>query len=263
MRKPPLRELAGIVFSLTIAAGCTPAESAAAEAEEVAASGGSGGSRAPVAAADRVRRQRRQRAWSVDRRGARSQRQARGGSSAQRRQLGQRWQRAAAGGSSASGGSGGAALVRAAASGGAAAPARPTARGGSEGPPPSSGNKAKMVKLDTTAAGAPVMGDVLKYPVAITLDATNFDFASAKSKGEDIRFATMEGTALPFEIEFWDATAKLAGPVGEGRREGQRHADDQDDWGDPNAASASDGKSRVPEGGRLPGCMALCPSPAA
>ena len=44
------------------------------------------------------------------------------------------------------------------------------------------------------------MADVPKFPVAIVLNAMNFDFAQAKSKGEDVRFVTAEGTALPFEI---------------------------------------------------------------
>ena len=104
-----------------------------------------------------------------------------------------------------------------------------------------------MIKLDTTAAGAAVMGDVLKYPVAIVLDATNFDFATAKAKGEDIRFATMEGTALPFEIEFWDATAKLAALWVKVDVKGNATQTIKMTWGDPNAASASNGKAVFPK----------------
>src|SRR5262245_26398091 len=41
----------------------------------------------------------------------------------------------------------------------------------------------KVIKLDTTAAGANVMGDVAKYPVAVQLNANNFDFTQAKAAG--------------------------------------------------------------------------------
>jgi hypothetical protein len=68
----------------------------------------------------------------------------------------------------------------------------------------------KLIKLDTTAAGANVAGDVPKYPVAILLSAANFDFAQAKPGGEDIRFSTMTGELLPYAIESWDAAGKLA-----------------------------------------------------
>ena len=76
--------------------------------------------------------------------------------------------------------------------------------------PPGKSMYSKLVKLDTTATGANVSGDVPKYPVAIVLGATTFDFAQAKPKGEDLRFSTMDGAPLPHAIELWDATAKIA-----------------------------------------------------
>jgi len=101
----------------------------------------------------------------------------------------------------------------------------------------------KVIKLDTTASGAKVKGDVKGFPVPVVLDATNFDFASAKSKGEDLRFATMEGTALPFEIEFWDATAKLAAVWVKVDVKGNATQNIKMSWGDPAATSASDSKA--------------------
>jgi hypothetical protein len=68
----------------------------------------------------------------------------------------------------------------------------------------------KTIDLDTTSAGANVSGAVAKYPVPIVLSAANFDFAQAKDKGLDIRFSTVEGTPLPYAIEFWDSAAKVA-----------------------------------------------------
>jgi hypothetical protein len=68
----------------------------------------------------------------------------------------------------------------------------------------------RPIKLDTSAAGAAVMGNVANYPVAVMLTATSFDFAQAKPSGEDIRFGKSDGTPLPYAIESWDATAKVA-----------------------------------------------------
>jgi hypothetical protein len=69
----------------------------------------------------------------------------------------------------------------------------------------------KTVKLDTTAAGAKVKGDVKSFPVAVVLDSANFDFAQAARDGADLRFSkTAQGQALPYSIERWDAEARSA-----------------------------------------------------
>jgi hypothetical protein len=67
----------------------------------------------------------------------------------------------------------------------------------------------RPVKLDTTTAGAGVMGNVDNFPVPVVLGA-NFDFTQAKPDGADVRFAKMDGTLLPYAIESWDAAAKAA-----------------------------------------------------
>jgi biopolymer transport protein ExbB len=103
---------------------------------------------------------------------------------------------------------------------------------------------AKQVKLDTTSAGAPVMGDVAKYPVAVLLTAANFDFAQAKPGGEDLRFSTMAGALLPYAIEHWDATAKQAAIWVKVDVKGNNNAQPfLMHWGNPDAASASDSKA--------------------
>ena len=111
---------------------------------------------------------------------------------------------------------------------------------GGGGGAPSNGTHAKMIKLDTTAAGANVMGDVPKYPVAILLDGSNFDFSQAKPKGEDIRFASAEGAALPYTIESWDAAGKAAAIWVKVDVKGNSTQMIKMSWGD---AAASDGSS--------------------
>jgi hypothetical protein len=116
------------------------------------------------------------------------------------------------GGTSSTGGSSG--------TGGAEATDGGTAGGGTGGAAPGgdgggTGDITKwkyfsVITLDTTATGANVTGDVPKYPVAIALTATNFDFTQAKDKGADLRFTTPDGTMLPYAIEFWDSAAKVA-----------------------------------------------------
>ncbi|MBK8803026.1 MAG: hypothetical protein IPN71_13420 [Fibrobacteres bacterium] len=43
----------------------------------------------------------------------------------------------------------------------------------------------------------------------LRLDSGNFDFARTDSAGHGIGFARESGTAIPFEVHFWDARAKL------------------------------------------------------
>jgi hypothetical protein len=69
----------------------------------------------------------------------------------------------------------------------------------------------KIIKLDTTASGAQVKGDVKNFPVVVVLDGTNFDFTQAGPEGADLRFSkTAKGEPLPYSIESWDPAAKNA-----------------------------------------------------
>ncbi len=48
------------------------------------------------------------------------------------------------------------------------------------------------------------------YPLLLRLNANNFNFQEAKSKGEDIRFFASSGNPLAFEIESWNAITQQA-----------------------------------------------------
>jgi hypothetical protein len=101
----------------------------------------------------------------------------------------------------------------------------------------------KAIKMDTTAAGAGVMGNVPKYPVAVTLNAMNFDFAQAMANGEDIRFATATGTLLPYSIELWDQAGKQAAIWVKVDVMGNNNTQTiVMHWGNPDAQSASNSK---------------------
>jgi biopolymer transport protein ExbB len=101
----------------------------------------------------------------------------------------------------------------------------------------------KPIKLDTTPAGANVPGDVAKFPVAVQLTATNFDFSQTKVNGEDVRFSTMTGQLLPYAIELWDATAKTAALWVKVDVKGNSAQTILMHWGNAGAASASDSKA--------------------
>lgn len=68
----------------------------------------------------------------------------------------------------------------------------------------------RALQFDTTNSGANVAGDVENYPLAITLNASNFDFSTAKPDGSDLRFCNDKDDApLPHAIEHWDAKSAL------------------------------------------------------
>jgi concanavalin A-like lectin/glucanase superfamily protein/uncharacterized protein DUF2341 len=145
------------------------------------------------------------------------------------------------GGSAGKGGSGGNA-------GSAGSGSEPDGGAGSGGGPDGStstpsGPHSKVITLDTTTTGANVMGDVAKFPLAINLTDANFDFSQAKSKGEDLRFATGDGAALPHAIELWDAAAKRAAVWVKVDVKGNNKTQTiKMSWGDAAASDASDSK---------------------
>ena len=145
------------------------------------------------------------------------------------------------GGSGGSGGSTGGAGGSSGGSGGGDTGGAGGSTGGAGGSV-SMGTKSKLVTLDTTPTGANVMGNVDKYPVAINLSAANFDFASAKDKGADLRFSTMDGAPLPYAIESWDSAAKLAAVWVKVDVKGNSKQTIKMTWGDPAASDASDSK---------------------
>jgi hypothetical protein len=101
----------------------------------------------------------------------------------------------------------------------------------------------KTIQLNTGKSGAQITGNVYGFPLLIRLTDKNFDFSGAKINGDDIRFTKKDNTPMAHQIERWDAVG--------GRAEIWVKADTilgNDSaqsiviyWGNPNAASASNG----------------------
>lgn len=150
----------------------------------------------------------------------------------------------ASGGSlGATAGAGGASAGTAAGGASAGGPSAGAGTGGSAGA--SAGSFRKTITLDTSATGANVAMDVDKYPLAVQLDATSFDFAQAQPMGADVHFEKMDGTKLPHSIEHWDAAGKTAAlwvkldkVVGNMAGQAIRMV-----WGQPGAVSTADSKA--------------------
>jgi len=102
------------------------------------------------------------------------------------------------------------------------------------------------LRLDTSAAGANVLGDVTNFPLAIALGTSNFNFAQGRSDGSDIRFSVdQNGAPLSYHIESWlpsnqTALVWVKVPRVRGNLMGQRifmH------WGNAEAKEAGDAKA--------------------
>jgi hypothetical protein len=64
----------------------------------------------------------------------------------------------------------------------------------------------KKIRMNTTSGnGAGVLAPVLKFPVLVRLDKTNFDFSVVNNTGVTVGFKKSDGALLPFEIERWDS----------------------------------------------------------
>lgn len=68
----------------------------------------------------------------------------------------------------------------------------------------------RTITLNTSPSGAAIHDDVYDFPLLVRLDATNFNFGTARPDGRDIRFARSDGTPLRYEIESWDYLDKRA-----------------------------------------------------
>ncbi len=64
----------------------------------------------------------------------------------------------------------------------------------------------------TTPEGAnlPPAASETNFPLLLRLNATTFKFSQAQSDGRDIRFTTLSGTPLAYQIEQWDAENSTA-----------------------------------------------------
>jgi hypothetical protein len=99
----------------------------------------------------------------------------------------------------------------------------------------------KSIKMDTTAAGVGVSGAVMHYPVAVVLNAMNFDFTQARPDGGDIRFGKSDGTPLPYARESFDGKSGVfwvsVDVMGNNATQSISVF-----WGKPDATDASDSK---------------------
>ena len=100
------------------------------------------------------------------------------------------------------------------------------------------------IHILTTPEGANLPATALEegFPLLLRLDKDWFDFSQAKANGEDIRFASADGTSLAYQIEQWDAAAGTAAiwvriPV----IRGNANQEIRVYWGNPSAASQSSG----------------------
>jgi hypothetical protein len=104
-------------------------------------------------------------------------------------------------------------------------------------------NFQKKLYLNTTVSGANVPGIVANFPVLVRLNAGNFDFSQAHNSGNDIRFTKANGEPLPYEIDSWDSAGGLAEvwvKVDTVYGNDSTHFVNMY-WGNPNAASGSNG----------------------
>jgi hypothetical protein len=72
--------------------------------------------------------------------------------------------------------------------------------------------KSKVFKLNTTASGANIAGDVYNFPLLLRIkDANGGIIDQVQSTGADIRFVDNDGvTFLPYQIERWDQSTDSA-----------------------------------------------------
>jgi len=59
-------------------------------------------------------------------------------------------------------------------------------------------------------AGLDAGDTIVDFPLAVHLDDRNFNFSTAKKKGEDLRITKENGETVHFEIEWWDSTGQTA-----------------------------------------------------
>lgn len=76
--------------------------------------------------------------------------------------------------------------------------------------PYASWQHAATMSIDTRAAGLSATDTLYNFPMLLRLGADNFDFSTAKRKGNDFRITKSNGSAVPFEQEWWDSASGTA-----------------------------------------------------
>jgi hypothetical protein len=64
--------------------------------------------------------------------------------------------------------------------------------------------------LNTSATGANLAEDLVRFPLMVRLDNTNFNFSHALPSGDDVRFARADGLPLPYAVDTWDPSNRRA-----------------------------------------------------
>ncbi len=108
------------------------------------------------------------------------------------------------------------------------------------------GAKEASMYILTTPDGAnlPADASVEGFPLLVRLDKDFFDFSTAQSKGQDIRFATPAGAELAYQIEQWDASKGTASVwVRIPKIQGNARQEIKMRWGDAAAKCTSNGKA--------------------
>ena len=98
--------------------------------------------------------------------------------------------------------------------------------------------------INSTPNGADLKEDasIVDFPLLVRLNKDFFDFSQALPSGDDIRFSTLSGRALSYNIEEWDAingsaTIWLKIPL----IKGNKNQEIRIYWGNKNAISESKG----------------------
>ena len=98
----------------------------------------------------------------------------------------------------------------------------------------------------TTSEGAnlPAGYSVEEFPLLVRLHKDWFDFKQAKAHGEDVRFSTVAGLPLAYQVEEWDAAKGTASIwVRIAKIEGNTRQTIRVHWGNADAVSESNGKA--------------------
>ena len=107
----------------------------------------------------------------------------------------------------------------------------------------------------TTPEGADLRASAVVegFPVLVRLRKDSFDFTKAQAHGEDVRFATGEGAAMPYQIEEWDAArGEAAVWVRVPKIAGNARQELRVFWGKRDAKSESIGKAVFGESNGYP-----------
>ena len=93
-------------------------------------------------------------------------------------------------------------------------------------------------------ADLPASASVENFPLLVRLNQDSFDFRQARPNGEDLRFSSLNGEPLAFQIEEWDSAKNEASIwVRVPRIQGNSRQELKIYWGQPTAKGESSGKA--------------------